>query len=155
MSFVTASLAERIGTKIEATQDVLLSGEYAETIRALLEQRGVLVFPQVGMDDRAQLAFARSIGQVIPQGEKGIYKVTLDAKITPTAEYLHGTVLWHIDGWADDVPARGSILSGRVLLPTPPMTICRRQKSRRSRACRCCTPWPAPSVTFSPTRRKR
>lgn len=44
-----------------------------------------------------------------------IYRVTLDPKVTPTAEYLHGTVLWHIDGFSDDLPARASILSARKL----------------------------------------
>src|ERR1700757_2339362 len=115
MSFTATDLAPRIGTKIEASKQALLSGAHADAIRELLELRGILVFPAIHMSDEEQLAFARTLGAVIPQGEKGIYKITLDTRITPSADYLRGTVIWHFDGWSDDVPARGSILSARVL----------------------------------------
>jgi alpha-ketoglutarate-dependent taurine dioxygenase len=118
VSFSPSDIRPRIGTRIDTDKATLLGGENAGDIRALLEQRGVLVFPQIDMSDEEQLAFARTLGQPIDQGEKGIYKVTLDPKITPSAEYLHGTFVWHFDGWADDVPALGSILSARVLSPT-------------------------------------
>ncbi|MFT3968249.1 MAG: TauD/TfdA family dioxygenase [Sphingobium sp.] len=118
MAFAAHDISPRIATRIESDKPTLLSGAHAAEIRELLEQRGVLVFPRINMTDKEQLAFAATIGDVIDQGEKGIYKVTLDKKITPSAEYLRGTVLWHIDGWADDVPARGSILSGRTLSAT-------------------------------------
>jgi alpha-ketoglutarate-dependent taurine dioxygenase len=115
MTFAATDISPVIGARIETDKATLASGERASEIRNLLEARGVLVFPQINLTDEEQLAFARTLGEVVDQGEKGIYKVTLDSRITPTAEYLHGTVLWHFDGWADDVPARGSILSARVL----------------------------------------
>jgi alpha-ketoglutarate-dependent taurine dioxygenase len=117
MIFVTEDISPLIGTRVLANKAVLTEGTRAQDIRRLLEQRGVLVFPKINLTDEEQLAFARSLGSIVGQGEKGIYKVTLDTKITPSAAYLHGTVLWHFDGWADDVPALGSILSGRVLSP--------------------------------------
>ena len=115
MTFATSDISPLIGTRVETDRATLTSGSRAREIRDLLERRGVLVFPKIDLCDDEQLAFARSLREVVPQGEKGIYKVTLDSRITPTAEYLKGTVLWHFDGWADDVPARGSILSARVL----------------------------------------
>lgn len=115
MTFIAKDLTPLIGTSIETDKAILVSGKIAAELRGLLEQRGILVFPKIGMSDDEQLAFSGTLGEVINQGEKGIYKITLDKKITPSAEYLKGTVLWHIDGWADDVPARGSILSARVL----------------------------------------
>lgn len=118
MTLPTKDLTQLIGTAVLAPKVELTSGAKAAALRELLEQRGILVFPRVEMQDEEQLAFARTLGEVINQGEKGIYKITLDKKITPSAEYLKGTILWHIDGWADDVPARGSILSARVLSPT-------------------------------------
>lgn len=118
MTLPTKDLTQLIGTAVLAPKAELTSGAKAAALRELLEQRGILVFPRVEMQDEEQLAFARTLGEVINQGEKGIYKITLDKKITPSAEYLKGTILWHIDGWADDVPARGSILSARVLSPT-------------------------------------
>jgi alpha-ketoglutarate-dependent taurine dioxygenase len=115
MTFAARNISTRIGSSIEADKDTLLRGEQAEAIRELLELRGVLVFPQIHLTDEEQLQFSKTLGQIVPQGEKGVYKVTLDEKITPTAEYLLGTVLWHIDGFSDDLPARGSILSARKL----------------------------------------
>jgi alpha-ketoglutarate-dependent taurine dioxygenase len=117
VTFAANDLSPLIGARIETDKATLVSGAQARAIRDLLERRGVLVFPQIDLTDEEQLAFARTLGEIVDQGEKGIYKVSLDAKVTPTAEYLRGTVLWHFDGWADDVPARGSMLSGRVLSP--------------------------------------
>jgi alpha-ketoglutarate-dependent taurine dioxygenase len=115
MVFTVHDLSQKIGARVETDKPTLVGGSRSSELRELLEMRGVLVFPRTHLSDDEQLAFARTLGDIVGQGERGIYKVTLDAKITPTAEYLHGTVLWHFDGWADDVPARGSILSARVL----------------------------------------
>jgi alpha-ketoglutarate-dependent taurine dioxygenase len=115
MSITASDLSPLIGTRIGTDKATLLSGKRAAELRERLELRGVLVFPRIDMSDDEQLAFAGTLGEIVGQGERGIYKVTLDRKITPSADYLLGTVLWHFDGWADDVPARGSILSARVL----------------------------------------
>jgi alpha-ketoglutarate-dependent taurine dioxygenase len=111
--FVASDISPRIGARIEADKATLTSGAKAAELRELLELRGVLVFPQINFTDEEQLTFSKTLGDLVNQGEKGIYKVTLDSKVTPTAEYLRGTVLWHIDGFSDDLPARGSILSAR------------------------------------------
>lgn len=118
MAFKAINITPEIGARIETDKASLINGVHAEEIRDLLEHRGVLVFPNTGMEDSEQLAFSRTLGPLVDQGDGGIYKVTLDTKITPSAEYLRGTVCWHIDGWADDIPARGSILSARVLSAT-------------------------------------
>lgn len=113
MTFTMTDITPRIGARIETDRLTLVGGSRAAELRELLELRGVLLFPQINLSDEEQLRFARTLGEIIGLGEEGIYKVTLDSKITPTAEYLRGTVLWHIDGFSDDVPARGSILSAR------------------------------------------
>lgn len=115
MPFAASNISPRIGARIDADKATLASGAKAAEIRELLELRGVLVFPRIDFSDEEQLTFSRTLGPIVEQGEKGIYKVTLDSKVTPTAEYLRGTVLWHIDGFSDDLPARGSILSARKL----------------------------------------
>ncbi len=117
MAFITSNLSPRIGTRIETDHATLLSGEKSAGIRELLELRGVLIFPVINFTDEEQMQFSRTLGALVDQGEKGLYKVTLDAKITPTAEYLRGTVLWHFDGFSDDVPARASILTARKTSP--------------------------------------
>jgi len=115
MTFAASNITPRIGTRIDSDIDTLLGGRHAKQIRELLEQRGVLLFPRINLSDPQQLAFARTLGAVIEQGEKGIFKVTLDSKENPAAEYLKGTVLWHIDGFSDDVPTLASMLSARKL----------------------------------------
>lgn len=113
MSFIASDITPRVGTRITTDHATLAGGTKAAEIRELLEQRGMLLFPKIELSDEEQLAFSRTLGALVEQGDKGLYKVTLDSKITPTAEYLRGTVLWHFDGFSDDVPARASILTAR------------------------------------------
>jgi len=115
MTFATSDLTTHIGTRIDSDPHTLTSGSRAKEIRQLLERRGVLLFRAVNLTDTQQLAFARTLGGVIEQGEKGIFKVTLDPKENVMADYLRGTVLWHIDGFSDDVPTLASMLSARKL----------------------------------------
>jgi alpha-ketoglutarate-dependent taurine dioxygenase len=118
MSFATTELTPLIGTRIDADKTTLLSGNHAAELRELLEQRGVLTFPKIGMTDEEQRTFAQTLGTPTDQGERGLHKISLDANVTATAKYLKGTVLWHFDGWNDPIPALGTILTGRVLSQT-------------------------------------
>jgi alpha-ketoglutarate-dependent taurine dioxygenase len=108
-----APITPRIATRIDTDAQTLIDGGHAREIREVLEQRGVIVFPKVNLTDAQQLTLARTLGGVIEQGEKGIFKVTLDTKENVMADYLRGTVLWHIDGFSDDVPTLASMLSAR------------------------------------------
>ncbi len=119
MALSRIDLTPKIGTEIKAEREELLSGVHASAIRDLLEERGVLVIREIDFSNEEQLAFSKTIGDVIPQGgEDGIFKVSLDPKENPMADYVKGSLYWHIDGWADDVPTRASLLSARVLSPT-------------------------------------
>jgi alpha-ketoglutarate-dependent taurine dioxygenase len=115
MSAEFKDLTPRIGTEVKARKADLLNGSLREQIRESLELRGVLLFREIHLTDEEQIEFAKTLGEVIPQGEKGIYKITLNQKLNPTADYLHGTFYWHIDGAHDDIPTRASLLSARVL----------------------------------------
>ena len=115
MNFESIDLTPRIGTEIKASKEDLLKGGLREEIRELLEQRGVLLFRELGMTDEEQFEFAQTLGEVIPQGIRGIYKISLDPEVNDTADYLHGTFYWHIDGAQDDVPTRASLLTARIL----------------------------------------
>jgi alpha-ketoglutarate-dependent taurine dioxygenase len=51
------------------------------------------------------------------RGEE-VFKVTLDEKINDkVAEYLKGSLYWHIDGTMNPVPIRASMLTAKVLAP--------------------------------------
>lgn len=115
MKFDTVELTPRIGSEIKAGKQELLQGGFGEDIRELLEQRGVLLFRELHLSDEEQLVFAQTLGEVIDQGFKGIYKISLDPALNETADYLHATVHWHVDGAQDMVPTRASLLTARVL----------------------------------------
>jgi alpha-ketoglutarate-dependent taurine dioxygenase len=107
----------RIGSRILNSKAELLSGELAAEIRDLLEQRGVLVFPKVSFTDDEQIAFTRTLGAFAPEGpdENSVTKITLDVKENPSsAEYLKGSLYWHIDGTRNEVPILASLLSCKV-----------------------------------------
>ena len=116
--FAVEQIKPEIGSRVLADKQALLSGDYADEIMELLEQRGILLFPQVHFTDEEQIAFTKTLGKFAAEmrGEE-IYKITLDKNQTSTAEYLKGTFYWHFDGFMNKVPIRASLLTSRVLDP--------------------------------------
>jgi len=83
-----------------------------------LEAHGALVFPEVHVDDATQVAFTRALGTPLAFGRgefPEIMLVSLDPTKNPTADYLRGTVEWHIDGAQDEIPALATLLSAKVV----------------------------------------
>lgn len=109
---------EYIGANVRLGKDDLLSGDFANDIRELLEQRGVLVFPKLDLSEEEQIAFTKTLGELAPEmaGEL-VYKVTLDTSANAKADYLKGSWYWHLDGTMNKVPILASILTGKVLSP--------------------------------------
>jgi len=118
MAFDAVDLKERIGTEIRSDIATLLEPETAAQLRRLLVERGVLVFKTINLSDEEQVALAASIGTLREEGEKGIFKITLDTQANNRADYLKGSFNWHLDGTHDDIPVFASLLSGRKLSPT-------------------------------------
>lgn len=115
-------LSPRIGAQAALRPDDLLDPAFAPECLEALERYGVLVFPRIGLTDEQQVAFSAHLGDVMPQGAPKadgsrdlVFKVTLDPKKNEAAEYLKGTIYWHIDGATDDIPARATLLTGRRL----------------------------------------
>lgn len=115
MTLHTIDLTPRIGTEIEADAATLLSGDHGDAIRELLQQRGVIIIRGLHFDRDQQLAFSHMLGKVQPQGEGGIFKITIDPKENPGAEYIKGSFFWHIDGASDDVPNFAATLNAKIL----------------------------------------
>lgn len=115
MPFTTIDLTEKIGSEVRADIDALLRPEAGGDLRRLLIERGVLVFKELHLTDAQQVALAGRIGNVRAEGEKGIFKITLDQGANSQAAYLKGSFNWHLDGTHDDVPIFASLLSGRKL----------------------------------------
>jgi len=122
--FDVADVAPRIGCTIETDKETLLSGAKTDEIREILERRGVIVFPEIGLTDEEQIAFTHTLGTFAHEegegsGEKdAVYPITMDETINPIASYLKGAFYWHIDGTMSDKPILASIMSARQLSKT-------------------------------------
>ena len=114
--FQHEEIKPNIGSRVLNSKEVLLAGELGPQIRELLEQRGVLVFPEINFTDEEQIAFTKTLGNFAAEMQDGgaekIHKITLDVKENPqSAEYLKGSLYWHIDGTMNKVPILASLLS--------------------------------------------
>jgi alpha-ketoglutarate-dependent taurine dioxygenase len=105
-----------IGSRVMNTKRELLSGALSRKLRELIEQRGVLVFPEIHFTDEEQLAFTRTLGTCLTeiQGAE-VFKISLDKQYNAKADYLKGSLFWHIDGTMNRVPIGAAILTSKVL----------------------------------------
>lgn len=111
------NIKPKIGSRVLNSKEELLSGDLGGELRELLDQRGVLVFPKICFTDEEQIAFTRTLGTFAPEGNSGdtVTKITLDVKENPaSAEYLKGSLYWHIDGTRNEVPILASLLACKV-----------------------------------------
>jgi len=127
LRFDATDVTPLIGTAVRTDTEMLLNGTVAKEIRALLEQRGVLVFPQIKLNDEQQNAFTRTLGTQAYENngvadERGnkqtIFKVSLDSKVNPIGEYFKVSFFWHLDGALHEVPILASILSAKHIPST-------------------------------------
>ena len=112
-------LKPKIGARVLNSKAELLSGELSDAILDLMEKCAVLVFPKIDFTDAEQVAFTNALGgnaKEISGGE--VFKVSLDESVNAkVAEYLKGSLYWHIDGTMNPVPIRASMLTAKVLAP--------------------------------------
>ena len=113
--FKTIDLSPRVGSEIQADRESLIKGDYSKKLEKLLVERSALVFRQLFLTDDEQLRFAKTIGKVVPLGEDGVSKISLDPTVSDTADYTRGAFFWHIDGANDVVPAKATMLTAKVL----------------------------------------
>ena len=125
MASLFQPLSPRVGATAVLRPDELLDPSFADVCLAALEKYGVLVFPRLGLSADEQVTFTSSLGKAIPQGlprsdgtPELIFKVSLDPRENLAAEYLKGTIHWHIDGATDDVPALATMLTSIRLAPS-------------------------------------
>jgi alpha-ketoglutarate-dependent taurine dioxygenase len=108
-----------IGAEVLATRDALLSGVHAADLRQLLEQRGVLVFPEAGFGEDELVAFTRTLGAYAPDlPNDRATPISIDPHSGTNADYTRASFFWHFDGFMNDVPIRASIMCAKALSPT-------------------------------------
>jgi alpha-ketoglutarate-dependent taurine dioxygenase len=113
--FETIALSERAGSEIRCDREGLIRGDYSKQIEKLLVERSALVFRELFFTKEEQLKFASSIGEVVPLGDEGVSKISLDPNVSHSAEYTRGAFFWHIDGANDPTPAKATMLTAKVL----------------------------------------
>ena len=121
----TKRLGERIGAEVTLRDDAPhVDDETAREVLDALERHTVLVFRELGLDDRSQVAFSKKLGDLVILGGRKpsaddpypeIFEVTLDEKKSRSAYNLKGTFFWHIDGANDPIPTQASLLSARQI----------------------------------------
>jgi alpha-ketoglutarate-dependent taurine dioxygenase len=125
MSLQSIELAARMGSAVDITKADLLSGAYAKEIRALLDQRGILLFRGLHPSDDELRAIARTLGDLrlgaskrgadgvtLKEGKEGVLKVSLDPAVNPDyARFLLGNHLWHMDGTYEEIPPLATLFT--------------------------------------------
>ena len=125
MALTSAELSPRMGSRVDISKADLLGGKYAQDIRALLDQRGVLLFRGVAPDDEQLRTIASTLGDLrlgaakrsadgktLNEGDRGVLKVSLDAKVNPEyARFLPGNHLWHMDGTYEEIPPLATLFT--------------------------------------------
>lgn len=104
-----------IGAEVLASKQALLDGRHSGEIRALLEQRGVLVFSKIGFTPAEQIAFTRTLGRYVPdRDDRDVTPINIDPAGGRSAQYTQASFFWHFDGYMNDVPILASLLTCAV-----------------------------------------
>jgi alpha-ketoglutarate-dependent taurine dioxygenase len=125
MSVTIEPIKPLVGGKVTVDKANLTAPDVVEAIRGALEERGVLVFPEISLSDEEQLALTDALGERVnftrrvPGSDVSsgdVYKITLDKTINTEPDYVLGTFFWHIDGVTIDQPLpKATLLSARTL----------------------------------------
>jgi alpha-ketoglutarate-dependent taurine dioxygenase len=122
MSLLTINkLTSSVGAEVlDVEADRLASDDLlAAAVMEALEDNGVLVFRELGLDPETQVEFCRRLGEVDYSSDghhpvAGIYPITLNTAKNSSAAYLRATFDWHIDGCTpvnDECPQKATLLS--------------------------------------------
>lgn len=125
MALETVALSPRMGSQVMIGRNDLISGAYSAEIRALLDERGVLLFRGLAPSDDELRTIARTLGDLriggakrgadgktLSEGDQGLLKVSLDPDINPDyARFLIGNHLWHMDGTYEEIPPLATLFT--------------------------------------------
>jgi alpha-ketoglutarate-dependent taurine dioxygenase len=125
MALPSTDLSPRMGSAVDIAKADLLSGAHAADIRALLDQRGILLFRGLSPSDEELRTIARTLGdlrlgeskrgadgETLKEGDEGVMKISLDPEVNPEyARFLLGNHLWHMDGTYEEVPPLATLFT--------------------------------------------
>ncbi|TCN55756.1 alpha-ketoglutarate-dependent taurine dioxygenase [Rhodococcus sp. SMB37] len=109
----SVALSPLFGTEFRRIENLDDDVVVARVLEAL-KWRGVVLIRGLHLDNDAQIAFSRRLGEVVePVKNEKIMTVSLDPEKTASAQYLKGTFSWHIDDTTNKVPAKATTLTAR------------------------------------------
>jgi alpha-ketoglutarate-dependent sulfate ester dioxygenase len=117
-------LSDTVGGEVAGVNVDRLSSDEVEpgSVLQALEANGVLVFRDLHVPPEDQVTFCSRLGAIdYSEGHHpvpDIYRVTLDPSKNSSAEYLHGTFDWHIDGCTPlhgECPQMATVLSAKAI----------------------------------------
>jgi len=122
MSLLTINkLTSSVGAEVvgAAPQRLVDDDQLGGAVLDALEDNGVLVFRDLHLEPRDQVAFCGRLGSVDFSSDghhevAGIYPITLNTAKNSAASYLRATFDWHIDGctpMGDECPQKATVLS--------------------------------------------
>ena len=124
IDFPVEPITPDLGSRVLIPAGHLLDEGIAEKCSNLLDERGVLVFPQIAVSDELQIAFSNRLGRMqssrlrakadTTADRMGIYPVTLDPGRAKFLDYIHSNEHWHMDGTTYDIPPRATNLKCEV-----------------------------------------
>ncbi len=118
-------ITTELGAMVTVAAEAILAPGIPEAIYRALEQFGVLVFPQIGLNDEQLVALTKAMGDMEPAkvtadgsgpAAMGIYRIALDKQDRSQREYVEGNNYWHMDGTSYQVPGKATLLK----CETPP-----------------------------------
>lgn len=117
-------ITSSLGVRILVSADHLLDEGVPEKCLTLLNEYGVIVFPQICASDEVQIAFSNRLGKMksslVSAGsdnksdQMGIYPVTLDKSRVRNLDYIYSNEHWHIDGTKYAIPPKATNLKCEI-----------------------------------------
>jgi alpha-ketoglutarate-dependent taurine dioxygenase len=117
-------IASNFGVRVLVAAEHMLDEGVPEQCLSLLNEYGVLLFPQISISDELQIAFSSRMGKMqesvlgakadTPADKAGIYPVTLDPTRAKFLDYIHSNEHWHMDGTKYEIPPKATNLKCEV-----------------------------------------
>jgi alpha-ketoglutarate-dependent taurine dioxygenase len=107
MTFEVELLKPRIGAAIHVDPASVCDDDVIQACQQLMEERTLVVFPEIGLSDEQQLELTDRLGSRVyyaanvPGGTTAgsdVYEITLESEINNEPEYVLSTFFWHFDG---------------------------------------------------------
>jgi alpha-ketoglutarate-dependent taurine dioxygenase len=121
------NIKPHVGARVYVDRAKLCDPAVVQQCLTLLEDRGVLVIPRIGVSDQEQMAFTNALGTQTEGTRKfpganavgdGIFELSFETTSKMQYDYVKTSFFWHIDGLLSDDPVpKAALLSARRVPP--------------------------------------